>query len=155
MPTSSQRQRQAGPEPNRPPCGLVRRLAIMLYDALAVVALLILATALAMLAGFDQVRAMRDPGFTLYLALVWFAYLAGFWKHGGMTIGMRAWRVKIETRDQGQPGWWRCLLRFLVSLLSAASLGIGFAWSLFDRRKRTWHDMASKTRLVRVPKTGA
>ena len=152
MPNSSRQRDEKGRNPDQRPCGLVRRLAIMLYDALAVLALLILATALAMLAGFDQARAMRDPGFTLYLASIWFVYLGWFWRNGGMTMGMRAWRVKIETLDHGRPGWGRCLLRLLVSLLSAAALGAGFAWSLFDRRKRTWHDMASKTRLVRLSK---
>jgi uncharacterized RDD family membrane protein YckC len=131
----------------RKPCGLARRLAAMLYDTIAVLALLILATAVAMLAGFRDVTALRDPLFTAYLALVWFGYLGGCWRLGGMTVGMRAWRLVIETDDGGRPGWGACLLRFLVALLSAAALGLGFAWALLRRDHRTWHDLASGTRL--------
>lgn len=121
----------------------------MVYDSLVVVALLLLATALALLIGFDQVTAGKSPVFTLYLLAVWFLYLAWFWHRGGMTVGMRTWRVVIEREDSQRPAWGQCLLRFLVSLVSAGFFGLGFAWSLFDRQKRTWHDMASKTRLAR------
>lgn len=131
------------------PCGLPRRLLIMVYDGLVVTALLLLATALALVAGFDQVTAGKDPVFTLYLLAVWFLYLAWFWRRGGMTVGMRSWHVIIEREDGQRPGWGQCLLRFLVSFVSAACFGLGFAWSLFDGQKRTWHDLASNTRLVR------
>lgn len=136
------------PEP-RQVCSLGRRLLVMLYDALAVVALLLLATALALLAGSGQVIAGQDPLFTLYLALVWFLYLAWFWRKGGMTVGMRAWKVMIVSDRGDVPGWGQCTLRFLVSLVSATCLGLGFAWSLFEPEKRTWHDLASGTRLLR------
>lgn len=131
------------------PCALPRRLLILVYDSLVVTALLLLATALALVAGFDQVTAGKDPLFTLYLLAVWFLYLALFWRRGGMTVGMRSWHVIIEREDGQRPGWGQCLLRFLVSFVSAACFGLGFAWSLFDAQKRTWHDLASNTRLVR------
>lgn len=142
-------QAENGNRPGKPiPCGLPRRLLVMLYDLLAVVALLLLATALALPLSSGEVTAGRDPLFTVYLLATWFLYLAWFWRRG-MTVGMRAWRVLIEREPGGAPGWGRCLLRFLVSLLSAACLGLGFWWSLFDPQKRTWHDMASGTRLLR------
>ncbi len=122
----------------------------MLYDSLVVIALLLLATALALLAGSGQVIAGRDPLFTLYLLVTWFFYLAWCWRNGGMTVGMRAWKVTIVGDTGEKPGWGQCALRFLVSLFSAACLGAGFAWSLFESRKRTWHDLASRTRLVRL-----
>ena len=142
-------------KPQKPPfsdtasCGLLRRLAIMVYDGLVVIALLLLATALALLAGFDQVSAGKDPLFTLYLVVVWFLYLAWFWHRGGMTVGMRTWHVAIEGVDGQRPGWGQCLVRFLTSFVSAACIGLGFVWSLFEPQNRTWHDLLSRTRLVR------
>jgi hypothetical protein len=41
------------------------------------------------------------------------------------------------------------MARFLLSLLSAAALGMGFLWSLLDRQQRCWHDRLSGTRLFR------
>ena len=125
----------------------------MVYDSLAVLALLLLATSAAMLAGFRDVTAGHDALFTAWLLLVWFLYLAWCWRSGGMTIGMRAWRVSIDRKDGGRPGWGQCLMRFLVSLLSATALGAGFFWSLLNRQRLCWHDMASNTRLWHVPKT--
>ena len=130
------------------PCGLGRRLLVMLYDGLAVIALLLLATAAALIAGSGPVTAGKDLPFTLYLVAVWFFYLAWFWRRG-MTVGMRAWKVEIRNAAGGIPGWGRCLVRFVISLVSAALLGLGFWWSAFDGKKRTWHDLASRTRLLR------
>jgi len=126
----------------------------MFYDAVAVLALLLLATALAMLAGFREVTALRDPLFTAWLLLVWFLYLGLCWRGGGMTVGMRAWRIVIENDAGARPGWGACLLRFAVSLLSAAAAGLGFAWALLRRDRRTWHDLASGTRLWRREPNG-
>jgi len=68
---------------------------------------------------------------------------------------MRAWRIRIATDDGGLPGWGRCLARFLGAVLSAGAAGAGFLWSLFDARKRTWHDLLSGTRLYRTGETAA
>ena len=140
------------PDADRRPCGLARRLAVMLYDAFVVLALWLAATALAMVAGFREVTALRDSLFTAWLVLVWFGYLGWCWRVGGMTVGMRAWRVTIEADDGGRPGWGACTLRFLVALVSAAAGGLGFAWALLRRDRRTWHDLASGTRLWFLPR---
>jgi uncharacterized RDD family membrane protein YckC len=136
-------------EPSGEPCGLLRRLAVILYDSAIVLALLMLATLFAMLVGLGQKTALKDPGFTLYLLIIWYLYLTWCWHKGGMTVGMRAWRVRIENSNGLNPGWGKATVRFLASLVSAAALGIGFLWSLGDSRKRTWHDILSGTRLVR------
>ena len=124
-------------------------MAIIVYDFVIVISLLMLATWLAMLAGFGGRTAMKDPAYTIYLLSIWFFYLAWCWHKGGMTVGMRAWRVKIEDESGNRPGWGKSTIRFLASLLSAAAVGIGFAWALFDSRKRTWHDILSGSRLIR------
>ena len=124
-------------------------MAIIVYDFVIVISLLMLATLLAMFAGFGGRTAMKDPAYTIYLLSIWFFYLAWCWHKGGMTVGMRAWRVKIEDESGNRPGWGKSTIRFLASLLSAAAVGIGFAWALFDSRKRTWHDILSGSRLIR------
>lgn len=129
-------------------CGLLRLLLVITYDIVIVVGLLLIATALASPFDNDNQHAMRDIGFTLYLALFWFFYLAICWRHGGMTLGMRAWHVKMDS-DHGRPSWGQCVLRFLVSILSAGVIGLGFAWILWERKNRSWHDLASNTSLQR------
>jgi uncharacterized RDD family membrane protein YckC len=131
------------------PCGFWRRLASIVYDAAIVIALLMLAALAAMLAGFRDQTALRDTGYTLYLAAVWCGYVTGCWHIGGMTLGMRAWRVRIEDQQGGRPGWPACLARFAFSIVSAAAAGIGFIWAFANPEKRCWHDILSRTRLIR------
>ena len=130
-------------------CGFFRLLAIIVYDSAIVVSLWMLATMLAMLAGFGGRTAMKDPLFTVYLITIWYFYLATCWHKGGMTVGMRAWRVRIEDENGNRPGWRKSMIRFLASLLSASAAGIGFLWVLGDSHNRSWHDILSRTRLVR------
>ncbi len=125
-------------------------MAIMVYDFFIVISLLMLATMLAMFAGFGDRTAMQDPVYTAYLLSIWFFYLTWCWHKGGMTVGMRAWRVKIEDENGNRPGWGKSTIRFLAALLSAAAMGIGFAWALVDSRNRTWHDILSGTHLIRL-----
>lgn len=124
----------------------------MLYDGIILLGLLIVATAVALPFGDTQKIAFQDPVFTLWLILVCFAYLAGFWRYGSMTLGMRAWRVRIVSNDGNRISWPRCLLRFLTALVSLAAFGLGFLWALLDKKKRCWHDLAGNTTLVKIDK---
>ena len=72
------------------------------------------------------------------------------WRYGGQTLGMRPWRLKVLAAD-GRIAPPRTLaLRYAVATLSLAAAGLGFLWSLVDRERRTWHDLASGTVLVRL-----
>jgi uncharacterized RDD family membrane protein YckC len=48
--------------------------------------------------------------------------------------------------------WRQALIRFLVAILSWGACGLGVLWILVDKDKRTWHDRASGTRVVVLPK---
>ncbi len=140
--------------PYRPstPAGLLRRILALSYDGVIVFALLLLAGLVALPFSGAEMRAGRNPLFTLYLLAVWFAYFGWSWRRLGMTLGMRAWRIRLVTPDGVTPGWGRCLLRFTTALLSGAALGAGYLWSLFERQGRSWHDLASDTHLIVIPK---
>lgn len=130
-------------------CSMPVRLMVMLYDGVILLGLLMLASAIALPFGGEGKMAFHDPGMTLWLTIVCAAYLTTSWR-AGMTLGMRAWRVRLISRDGGRVPWSRCLLRFLVSLISLALLGLGFFWALYDRQKRGWHDITAHTLLIRL-----
>lgn len=134
------------------PCGLGRRLLIIAYDAFAVIALMMAMTAVSLLTPLADQAVLKDPIPTALLLLVWFFYLAWCWRHGGLTLGMRAWRARLVFEDGRAPGWGRCMLRWVLSLVSAAALGAGYLWALFNPERRTWHDLATGARLVRTAK---
>ena len=130
-------------------CTLLRRLLVMMYDALILIGLLILATAIALPFGDVHKVALHDFWFTFWLLAVCFAYLGGCWRYGGMTVGMRAWRVRLISSNQRTISWSRCLLRFMVGLFSLGAGGIGILWALVDSKNRGWHDLAARTVLIK------
>ena len=125
----------------------------MFYDGVILFALLILASAVALPFGDVNKFAFRDPWFTLWLFVTCFAYLGVCWRYGGITMGMRAWRVRLISHDGGVVSWPRCLLRFLVGVVSLAVFGLGIAWALVDKKNRGWHDLAADTLLIKTTNT--
>ena len=135
-----------GTKQTRP--GLFRTLAAIFYDSLLLFAVLFFATFA--LLPFTQGEAIRpnQPAYSAYLLAVSFFYFGWFWTHGGQTLGMRAWRIRVETREGNTITWTRALLRFVGAMLSWLAAGIGFLWILVDKERLSWHDRLSKTRLV-------
>ena len=77
-----------------------------------------------------------------------FCFFAYFWLKQGQTLGMLAWRLKLQTLD-GRPLRPRAVIyRFLGALLSFATLGLGYFWILFDPARRSWADHFSGTLMV-------
>ncbi|MGE5167460.1 MAG: RDD family protein, partial [Deltaproteobacteria bacterium] len=59
---------------------------------------------------------------------------------------------RVVDADCDRVPWSRACLRFFVALVSLAALGAGFWWALLDPQRRAWHDMATRTRVLRLPK---
>lgn len=132
--------------------GLFRRLAAMVYDALVLAAVLMIAGGL-WVAAHRAAAPPGDPWFRLYLAAVTALFFAAFWSRGE-TLGLRAWKLRLVGPDGRPPGWGRALLRCAAAILSWLPLGLGFLWVLVDRDRLAWHDRLSGTRLVRQPVPG-
>lgn len=127
---------------------LLRRLGAMLYDSLLVIALLMLATIpFVAVRGGDIVEPNDNLLYQVCMMLVIFAFYTFFWSYGGQTLGMRAWRLRLETKDGGIPTFPVAALRFVVAVVSLLAAGLGFLWQLWDKEDLTWHDRASGTRL--------
>ncbi len=141
------------PTSNLPHCGLLRRLAAILYDSLLLLALLFIASALHLaISGGGEASTTPDIVRSLFILLISFSFFAWFWLHGGQTLGMRAWRIRLQNRGGGPITPWQAMLRYLVAILSWLAFGMGFLWSLIDKEKLTWHDRYSLSELVVIPK---
>ena len=88
----------------------------------------------------------------LVLWLVAGAYFVLSWRRGGQTMGMRPWRLRVVDAAGARASTAALWTRYAVATLALACAGLGFWWSLVDRDRRTWHDLASRTCLVRVAK---
>lgn len=127
--------------------GILRRLTSMLYETL-------LLTAVLFIAGFVFTAAFHSPlppvlrfVFQLYLLLVTAFYFIWYWLHGGQTLPMKTWHLRIVSTDGRPLGLKQACLRFLLALISVG-LGFGILWALFDRERLFWHDRMAGTKVV-------
>lgn len=140
--------------PPSPPASLARRLAALSYDALLLLALLFIAAIPWALAGHGEpLASLARAAYQLYLIGVSGLFFGWFWTHGGQTLGMRAWRLRLIGDDRGAVTAKRAAIRFGVGLVSLAALGLGFWWSLFAPDGKTWHDRAARTQMELLPKS--
>jgi uncharacterized RDD family membrane protein YckC len=140
-----------------PPAGLLRRLAALIYDVLLLVALwMILAACFLPFTGGEAVRWETHPALFVLLECAIIGAFVGFygvfWTRQGHTLGMASWRLRLERLDGRLPTWGDTLRRLGAALLSWLPLGLGWWWALIDERRRTWHDMLSRTRVVVMPR---
>lgn len=136
--------------------GLTRRLAAITYDALLLGGLLLIAGAPLPLVP-EPIQKLWWVRLLIqgYLLVCCFLFFGWFWVHGGQTLGMRAWRIRLVQDDGKKVGWSRAAMRFLAALLSWTALGLGFVWVTIDPAGMAWHDRLSKTRLMLLPKAPA
>lgn len=148
--------------------GFFRRLAAIIYDALV-------ATAVAMCAGLViqvvllilfEMQVIESQGHENYMDLfqvsdwlklitnLWIgfwivSFFLWFWKHGGQTLGMRAWRLKIyNLKDEKDISYARLLLRMLTSCL-----GLGTLLVLVDHKhKQSLQDRIAQTEVLFLSK---
>jgi uncharacterized RDD family membrane protein YckC len=142
------------PAPIARPANLAWRLLALVYDALPNIALWFAVSGLALVLtpGHTAFAPWSAGQFALWLGCAGISglYAVLSWQRAGQTLGMRPWRLKVTTPDGrlAPPG--RLWLRYAVAIVSLAAGGLGFLWSLVDRDRRTWHDLASGTVLVRL-----
>ena len=135
---------------NHPNASLVKRLLAMMYDSLLVIAVWMTISYVFLF--FNNGEAVTGPIYESTVFLVTFLFFALFWTQSGQTLGMMAWRLRVES-DQGQPlSAKQALLRFMAAIFSAAALGMGYWWIMFDNNKLSWHDHWSNSRIVQLPK---
>ncbi len=141
---------------NYPTAGLLRRLIAMAYDALVLLALYLVVGFV--LVGILKATTGNWPGqfpasvsFSLFYSIC-FLYYMHSWRRGGQTIGMKSWGLYLITEDEKPVRLSHCILRSAAGFFSLVIFGLGFFWMLIDGKQRTWHDIASLTRIVYKPK---
>ena len=137
-----------------PPAPFWRRLLAISYDSLILICIIFIAWQPVPHIPLDKLPALVNQGIRLiYLFSIIFLFFGWFWRHGGQTIGMRAWKIKLISTASGlNPSWRQCGIRYFVAMLSWLFLFIGFLWALFNPQKSAWHDLASGTSLISTQK---
>ena len=132
------------------PAALGRRLASGLYDLMLLAALVLIATFPFLAVLGDSTTGWRRHVLQGWVLAVAGAYFAWFWTHGGQTLPMKTWRLRL-VRDDGAPvSLPRALHRYLIAVLGFFAVGLGFLWALVDRDKRFLHDRLAGTALIDI-----
>jgi uncharacterized RDD family membrane protein YckC len=129
--------------------GLGRRLACLIYEALLLLAVLFLGSALftGVAGSADTLRARI--GLQGLLVLLAGAYFVFCWNRGGQTLPMKAWRLQIVDASNGDPpGVRKAVLRYLLGILGISLAGVSFIWAVLDRDRQFLHDRIAGTRIV-------
>ncbi len=163
-----------------PKAGLLRRLAALLYDLLLVIALAVIVTFAALPFTHGEAILASSQGalahvYHAIILLVVFAYFGWCWTRSGQTLGMKAWRIRLEKTDGIRLDWAGAIVRFSLgaALSWMAALGavyllrpggslpalgaatmlapliLNFAWVPFDRAGRSLQDVAGRSRVIR------
>ncbi|PMH42511.1 hypothetical protein BCU68_13810 [Vibrio sp. 10N.286.49.B3] len=149
-----------------PAAGLFRRSAALLYDALIIIAIEMIAAGIVIailealvaigILNYGIYRDVSDlltqhplwsPLFTFYLAAVWIYFFVYFWTKAGQTLGMRAWKLQIQTKEGLSITPTQALIRLGTSGFGLANLTVPF-----DPEKRGFHDIWAKTQVVVLSK---
>ena len=132
------------PDQSKPP-SFFRRIAVITYDIILLISVLFLATLI--LIPFQPEGAFQPntPLYSLYLLTVSFLFYGWFWTHGGQTLGLQTWKLRVIGDNEQPITWLQAMVRFVTALFSWGFAGIGFFWILFNNKNLTWHDIASKS----------
>lgn len=89
------------------------------------------------------------PGPFILVELAYFTYFHA--TSAGQSIGNKIMGIRVLDTDTGRSlPYARAFVRALMSNLSALPCFLGFFWMLWDRRKRTWHDIVANSLVVRT-----
>lgn len=135
---------------NTASASLARRFGAIIYDTFIVIALCFAATALWMY--ITESERASGPSFQSFLFLSIFSFFGFFWTRSGQTIGMMAWRIRVQSTEGTSISWSQALIRFFSALLAIIPLGFGYFWMLINDEKLTLQDKLSNTQIVYLPK---
>lgn len=127
---------------------LGRRLGCLLYEGLVVFAVLLIGFWLpqALLSGVGLAFSPRL--LWLHVLLLLLFYFVWFWLHGGQTLPMKTWKMRVVNLDGRPLRPLQAVLRYLAAWPSILLFGIGILWALVDRDRQFLHDRIAGSRIV-------
>jgi uncharacterized RDD family membrane protein YckC len=126
-----------------------RRAVALVYEALLLTALVFAGSLPFVMLTHDMSRDIERPLFQIYLIALMGFYFAWQWRHGGQTLALKTWRMRVVTRAGVPLTWGHALKRFLAALPGTLLFGAGFLWALVDRERLFLHDRLAGTKIIR------
>lgn len=163
----------AGPtgQPGTGTPSLRRRLACLVYEGVLLFGVVMAAGLLYGIASGQSHALLGRTGLQALLFVVLGGYFSWFWSHGGQTLAMKTWRIRLVRAGGAPVAPLRCMLRYLLAwawflpaLVVLRLAGVKGAWTVaailaagvagyallarLRADRQFWHDAACGTRLV-------
>lgn len=120
----------------------------MIYETVLLAAVLFAGALPFLVLARELEPALARPLFQFYLLLLCGVYFVWQWTHGGQTLPMKTWRLKLVTREGAPLALRHGVSRFLLAVAGLALFGIGYAWALADPDRQFLHDRLAGTIIV-------
>ena len=130
--------------------GFWRRILCMIYEFLLLIAVLFIAGFIFHLIYNDTDSPYFRPIFQLYMLSVAGVYLIWFWTHGGQTLAMQTWKIRVVNASGEGISIWQAIARYFFAVTSISFFGCGIIWALFDREGQFLYDRIVGTKIINV-----
>ena len=152
-----------------------RRIICLIYDFLLILAVLFIASFIFHFIFSDTQATYFKPLFQFYLFTIMGYYFTWFWTHGGQTLAMQTWKMRLVSADGRGLTKKQAIARYLFSLtgifffvavnylfpinfvsyqqlalVSVLIFGSEFIWALFDPDHQYLHDRLAGTRIIKL-----
>ncbi|AYQ56319.1 RDD domain containing protein [Bathymodiolus thermophilus thioautotrophic gill symbiont] len=127
---------------------LLRRLGAITYDVFLAFSLAFFIVGILLIIFFEKQAQVNGWMFLVYLLTSYF-YFAWSWVKGRQTLGMKAWKFHIVQNNNKNITHQQALIRFVLSIVSFSTLGLGFVYQLFNKDNLALHDRLSNTKLIK------
>tara|TARA_R110002073_G_scaffold65940_4_gene164378 strand:+ start:1756 stop:2136 length:381 start_codon:yes stop_codon:yes gene_type:complete len=122
----------------------------MLYESLLLLAVLFIASFIFHLIFRDTHAVYFRPLFQFYLLGIMGIYFIWFWTHGGQTLAMQTWKIRLVTVGGDSLERRQAITRYLLAVTGILFFGLGILWALFDRDHQFLHDRIAGTRIIKI-----
>jgi uncharacterized RDD family membrane protein YckC len=156
-----------------PTASVKSRLMAMVYETMLMLAVLFVA-ALPFAALLEQRHALyRRDDLQYWLFVVLGIYFCWFWRHGGQTLAMKTWRIRLLTREGSALSLKQAALRYVLAwlwflpglaaarylhvqgwmlvLFPALNMALWILAIFLDPDRQFPHDRLAGTRLAQLP----
>jgi len=122
---------------------LLRRLAAFVYDCFLLIAVYFVITAAVV--PLNDGEAIEHWSYKVFLILVTFIFFDWFWRHGGQTLGMSAWRIRVEGIEDHQVTFKQSASRYALGFIC---FGFTLFYMFGNKAQQALHDKLSRTKIV-------
>lgn len=130
--------------------GFGRRMLALAYEFLLLLGVWFIAAFLFHLVFRDPNAEYFRPLFQFYLLFVGGVYFIWFWTHGGQTLAMQTWKLKLVAANGKRVTAQQAMVRYLMAVIGISLLGFSLLWALFSRDRQFLHDKLAGTRIIKL-----